>query len=134
MNKKSSLPTILGWLAAILLFYWVAMSGNFYFSGVQDLATELVLGFLPFLGHNIPAISWNSDIWIPGLAALLMLIVCIHLAARKWARNTNRHWTAASTLCLSLLLPILFAISLIVPGILAQWEALRNCVWVVIDP
>ncbi len=40
------------------------------------------------------------------------------------------HWNFATTFCLALTIPTLSVISFIVPGVLLQWEILRQVPWI----
>lgn len=121
-------------LGAMLLYYWLMLSPDSYYSGRGQLMDEILTGFHSFLRDNLPAVSWNRETWLPGTVAFLMLPFAIHFVAKPWARRSNRHWSFGSSICIALLIPALFAISLIVPGILTQWDALRQTPWVDIGP
>ncbi len=106
------------------------------FSGYDLLLFHFVAGFVFFLRDNFPAISWDAGTWGPGVMAFLMTIILAHRPLKKWARKTNRYWTLATTVSLALIVPALFVISFIVPGILLQWELLRHPstgAWIVVD-
>lgn len=109
-----------------LLLLDVGVFGSHFTGGAGLFLTRLPIGFLPFLTHNIPAISLDSGTWGPGIAAYLAAIALGHRFLSRWAERTDRPWSFATTFCLFLLLPVLFAISFIVPGVLLQWELLRQ--------
>lgn len=100
------------------------------FGGHDLLLVEFISGFYFFLQENLPAISWDAGTWGPGVGAFLLAMVVAHRFLRAWCDKTNRHWSFASTFCLMLLLPVLFTISFIVPGVLLQWEFLRQIPWI----
>lgn len=100
------------------------------FGGYDLLFEELVTGFYFFLHKNLPAISWDAGTWAPGVGAFSIAMIFIHRFLRAWSVRTHRHWSYASTLCLMSLLPVLFIISFIVPGVLLQWELLRQTPWI----
>lgn len=97
--------------------------------GYHLLLFRLISGFCFFLWENLPVISWDAGTWGPGLGAFLLAMVMVHLFLRKRFVEKNRHWSFTSTFCLMSLLPVLFAISFIVPGVLLQWELLRQVAW-----
>lgn len=98
------------------------------FSGNDLILGRFLFGFVPFLQNNLPAISWNAATWGPGLGAFLIAVVFLHRWFSRWASRTGRPWSFATSFCLVSLVPVLFVISFIVPGVLLQWEALRETV------
>ena len=100
------------------------------YSGYDLLLGHLLFGFVAFLKNNIPAISWNAATWGPGLGAFVMAVVVAHRFLSHWAERTGRQWSFATSFCLLMLVPVLFVVSLIVPGVLLQWEVLREVVWI----
>jgi hypothetical protein len=117
-------------LVAMILYYWLVLEPDSYFSGRGQLVDEMLTGFHSFLRGNLPAIAWNRETWLPGTAAFLMLPFAIHFVMKPWARRRNRYWSFGSSICTAMSIPALFSISLIVPGILVQWDALRQTPWV----
>jgi len=114
-------------LGALLQLYALLMPS--LLGGYDLLFFRLISGFLVFLCGNLPAISWDAGTWGPGLGAFLLATVMIHRLLNGWLAGKNRYWSLASTLCLMVLLPVLFAISFIVPGVLLQWDLLRQVPW-----
>ena len=100
------------------------------FSGNDLILERLITGFWHFLAVNIPAISWNAATWGPGLGAFLVATVFLHRWLSRWASRTGRPWSFATSFCIVLLVPVLFLFSFIVPGVLLQWEALRETIWI----
>lgn len=100
------------------------------FSGNDLIFQRLLFGFVPFLQNNLPLISWNAATWGPGLGAFLVAVIFLHRWFSRWASRTGRPWSFATSFCLVSLVPVLFVISFIVPGILVQWEMLRETVWI----
>jgi hypothetical protein len=97
--------------------------------GFDLLLVELIGGFWFFLRENLPAISFDAGTWGPGLGAFLLAMIFAHRFLAAWAARTSRHWSFATTFCLVLTVPTLFVISFIVPGVLLQWEMLRQTIW-----
>lgn len=124
----------LGWIVGIYIALNLLFLGVFIFSpsfSGNDLVLERILfGFAAFLKNNLPAISWNAATWGPGLGAFLIATAFLHRWLSRWAKRTGRPWSFATSSCLALLVPVLFVISFIVPGVLLQWEALRETVWI----
>lgn len=120
----------LGFLATVavllVLLFMIAMAGGF---GVLEIFWRLLTGFVAFLRVNLPRISSDAGTWGPGLAAFGLALVFGHYFLRGWARKRNRPWSAGSTLCAGLVLPLLFAISFLVPGVLLQVEMLGEVKW-----
>jgi hypothetical protein len=110
----------------LLLTFMVAMVGGF---GVLEIFWRLLTGFASFLRVNLPRISADAGTWGPGLAAFGLALVVGHFFLRGWAKRRNRAWSAGSTLCAGLVLPLLFAISFLVPGVLLQVELLGKTRW-----
>ena len=94
-----------------------------------EAAFHLLCGFWFFLDEKLPAISSDAGTWGPGLAAWLIALAVGHRFLRDWARARGIQWMVTTTTCLGLLLPVLFAISFIVPGILLQVDGLREVRW-----
>lgn len=111
-----------------LLMFFVYESSPF--SGNDLILERFITGFWHFLAANIPAISWNAATWEPGLGAFLVAVVLLHRWLSRWASRTGRPWSFATSFCFVLLVPVLFVISFIVPGVLLQWEALRETIWI----
>lgn len=120
----------LGFLATVavllVLLFMIAMAGGF---GVLEIFWRLLTGFASFLRVNLPRISADAGTWGPGLAAFGLALVVGHYFLRGWAKRRNRAWSAGSTLCAGLVLPLLFAISFLVPGVLLQVELLGEMRW-----
>ena len=104
-------------LGALGLYYYWEFLGH------------LVAGFYFFLRGKIPAISVDAATLIPGLGAFLLALAIAHCFLRSWASKHNRNWSFSTTVCCGLLLPVLFAIAFIVPGVIFQVNALREVRW-----
>lgn len=91
-----------------------------------DLLVHLVAGFWFFLSENLTALSSDAGTWVPGLGAFLLATVFSHRFLAAWAARTSRHWSFATTFCVALIVPVLFVIAFLIPGVLVQWEILRQ--------
>ncbi|GAA5129897.1 hypothetical protein JIN84_03950 [Luteolibacter yonseiensis] len=123
----------IGTIVLILVGLFVTANLLYVFSpygGYDLLFLEFVCGFYYFLGENLPAISWDAGTWGPGVGAFLLATVVIHRFLKSWFTRKSRHWSLASTFCVMALLPVSFAISFIVPGVILQWELLRQVHWI----
>lgn len=121
---------ILLWILGVFVLIVVTLNALDWRTG-QDLVFErFVFGFWHFLAANIPSISWNAATWGPGLGAFLIATIFLHRWLSRWASWTGRRWSFATSFCLVSLVPVLFVISFIVPGVLLQWEALGESAWV----
>ncbi len=114
-------------LSLLMLFVQLASPP---FSGNDLILGRLLLGFAPFLRENVSAISWNVATWGPGLGAFLIAVVFLHRWLSRWASRTGRPWSFMTSFCIVSLVPVLFVIAFLVPGILLQWEMLRETAWV----
>ncbi|MCW1922356.1 hypothetical protein OKA05_07310 [Luteolibacter arcticus] len=92
---------------------------------------RLLLGFAFFLSANLHKISSDAGTWGPGLAAFLLGLAVIHGFGRSWAQRRQQGWRASTTFSLGLLLPLLFAISFLVPGVFLQVQQLAKAPWFV---
>ncbi len=108
-----------------LLILFFEISSLVIFSE-DSIIARFLSGFWRFLAANIPLISWNAATWGPGLGAFLIAVVLLHKWLSRWAARTGRPWTFATSFCLVSLVPVLFVISFLVPGVLVQWEMLRE--------
>jgi len=100
------------------------------FSGNDLILGRLLFGFAPFLRENVSAISWNPATWVPGLGAFLIVVVFLHRWLSRWASRTGRSWCFATSFCVVSLVPVLFVIAFLMPGVLLQWEMLRDSAWI----
>ena len=126
-------PLVLRMFSVVGLVVLVRLGVSIFsprFSGNDLIMDRLITGFWHFLAANFPAISWNAGTWVPGLAAFLVATLFLHRWLSKWASLTGRPWALKTSFCLVLLVPVLFVISFIVPGMLLQWEALRETAWI----
>ncbi len=99
-------------------------------AGISWVVIEILIGFAFFLTHNLSAISFDSGTWGPGIAAYLTAMALSHRFLSTWARQSGRPWSLASTFCVFLILPVMFGISFLVPGVLLQWELLHQGPWI----
>ena len=97
--------------------------------GPLDMVIHLVAGFGFFLYGNLPKVASDAGTWGPGLAAWLVALAVGHRFLRDWATSRGFQWRVTTTACLGLLLPVLFAMAFIVPGILLQVDGLRKVRW-----
>jgi hypothetical protein len=123
---------LLGATIAIILL-WILLVFSDPESGTVLIVWRFLTGFWHFLAANVPAISWNAATWGPGLGAFIIAVVFLHRWLSRWASRTGRSWSFATSFCLVSLVPVLFVISFLVPGVLVQWEMLREVKWVEYD-
>lgn len=97
--------------------------------GYHQLFERFIAGCWFFLRDNLPAMSFDAGTWGPGLGAFLLATILAHRFLKAWAARTHRYWSFITSFCLALILPVLFVISFMVPGVLVQWEMLRQVVW-----
>jgi hypothetical protein len=94
-------------------------------------ASRIFVGFFAFLRQNLPRISSDAGTWGPGLASFLVALVVIHRFGLSWARHRQQVWRISGTLAFGMMLPLLFAISFLVPGVFLQVQQLANTPWFV---
>lgn len=134
MSKKKRHPVVqaarvLGWivLGALVGFLLLVVFASLIFpTGAHLVIFHLAAGFAFFLTDRIQLISADAGTWGPGLVAFFLGLGVVHRLMGAWAAKRAKPWTIGSTLCLGALLPILFAISFLIPGILLQLETLRE--------
>ena len=130
MNDRRIGIWFLGFLAVagvlLVLVFMIAMAGGF---GYLEVIWRLLTGFTSFLRENLPRISSDAGTWAPGLAAFGLALMVGHYFLRGWARKRNRPWSSGSTPCARLVLPLVFAPSFVVPGVLLQVELLADVKW-----
>jgi hypothetical protein len=134
MKRFRPFLSFLLWVFLAVALYLILIIGSHPFSGNDLIVERLVTGFWRFLGRNIPLISWNAATWGLGLGAFVLGVVLVHRWLASWAARTGRPWSWVTSFCLVALLPVLFVISFIVPGVLLQWEILREAVWINLTP
>lgn len=115
-----------GALLLAFLAFMMLMAGLFTFI---EVPLHLIFGFFGFLGKNVPRISFNAATWVPGVIAFILAVVMVHRFVGAWARKRERRWTLVSSLALGLVIPVLFVIAFLVPGVLLQVEQLRKTPW-----
>ncbi len=126
---KSALKFI-GWMILPLFILLILIPLFDPFSGKDLILARFFTGFWYFMVSNFPLISWNADQWVPGVGAFLIAWFFIHCWLSRWAKRTNRPWSLMTSFCVVSLVPVLFVISFIVPGVLLQWDVLREVHWV----
>lgn len=124
------LPVFILVATVAIILFWILLVFSDPESGTVLIVWRFLTGFVAFLTKNLPAISWNAATWGPGVGAFLIAVVFVHRWLGRWAARTGRPWSFATSFCLVSLVPVLFVISFIVPGVLLQWEALREVVWI----
>jgi hypothetical protein len=97
--------------------------------GFLDAVFHLVAGCWFFLREKLPTVSSDAGTWGPGVVAWMVALAVGHRFLRNWAAARGCQWRATTTACLGLVLPVLFVISFIVPGILLQVDGLRGERW-----
>lgn len=120
------ISAILALFSLLLIF----VHTSYELDGNGLILERFLTGFWHFLAANLPAISWNAATWGPGLGAFLIAVVFLHRWLSRWASRTGRPWSFATSFCLVSLVPVLFVISFIVPGVIVQWEMLRETAWI----
>lgn len=117
-------------VALVCLAILMLASGSF---GQVEVAWHLATGFVYFLKENVAKISTDAGTWGPGLTAFLLGLGIIHWFGRLHARHRQQAWKISTTFAIGMLLPLLFAISFLVPGVFLQVQQLANTPWLARD-
>ncbi|WP_265594476.1 hypothetical protein [Haloferula sp. BvORR071] len=107
----------------VVALFLLALGSQF---GATQLLFRLLVGFWFFLATNLPLISTNAATWVPGLAAFGLAVVGIHVFLRPWAVKKGKRWPVGNSLALGAVIPVLFVIAFLVPGILLQLQGLSG--------
>lgn len=91
---------------------------------IAFLLLALATGCYHFLTTNLPRISVNADTLIPGIAAFVIATFAAHGMIAAYHRKRGKHWPFLNTCCLAALLPVLFIIAFLVPGVILQVKLL----------
>lgn len=91
-----------------------------------DVLFHLLFGFVFFLERNFERMNFNRDTLVPGFIAYGLLVLLLHWKLRRICQARGRVWSFGSSLLVALLLPAVFAISFLVPGVLLQLEGLAG--------
>ena len=89
-----------------------------------DILHHFLFGFVWFLERNLGRMNFNADTLVPGCFAYGLVILLLHWKLRRLCRKRGRAWSFHSSILVGLLLPAVFGISLIVPGVMLQLQAL----------
>lgn len=128
MKVKQIISAIVrGILMAMLLFLLLGILFVFPLGGAfLALMFRLVAGPVNFLSRNLPAISVNADVWVPGVVAFLIAVGVSHGLALRCAAKRGKRWPVSATVALAAVMPLLFAIAFLVPGILLHGRMLMD--------
>jgi hypothetical protein len=85
---------------------------------------RIATGFYHFLAANLPRISANADTLIPGIAAFVIATHAAHRMIAGYYRKRGIIWPFSNTCCLAALLPVLFIIAFLVPGVILNLQLL----------
>ncbi|MCW1912578.1 hypothetical protein OJ996_03265 [Luteolibacter sp. GHJ8] len=96
------------------------------YSGHTQATLRFLGGFYFFLRENLPRISSNAATWVPGIGAFFFGTVGIHLLFAKQAKRRGLPWCFGTSFALASIVPALFVIAFLVPGILLQLRAIAR--------
>lgn len=130
MTRAKQICRIIGLVLMLLiitlaLFVALALFGSSAF----ELIAHFFGGFVFFLMENVPKISTDHATWLPGIGAFILATILAHVMLKRAVRKRGGDWRFKYTAILSLVLPVLFAISFIVPGLLLQADSLARIPW-----
>jgi hypothetical protein len=95
-------------------------------SVLAGLLFGFATGFYHFLAANLPRISANADTLMPGIAAFVIATLAGHRMIAGFYQKRGKHWPFSNTCCLAALLPVLFIIAFLVPGVILQLQLLAG--------
>lgn len=133
MSRLLPLLKTLGIIIVLVVGFFLLLNFLYMlspFGGYDLLLIQFVTGFWNFLGNNLFMISADAGTWGPGLGSFMLALGLSHRFLAKWAAKNCRPWSFATSFCLMLVIPVLFVIAFIVPGVLLQWEILRQVPWI----
>ena len=93
-------------------------------NSVLEALFHLVFGFVYFLERNVGRMNFNADTLVPGCIAYGLVILLLHWTLRRLCRKRGRAWNLYSSFLVGLLLPAVFGISLLIPGVMLQLQEL----------
>jgi len=103
------------------------------YAGLGLIIAFLLLPFATcsyhFLAANLPRISANTDTLIPGLGAYLIATLVAHRMIAGFHQRRGKIWRFSNTCCLAALLPVVFIIAFLVPGVILNLKLLAGDSW-----
>lgn len=136
MSKKVGHPAVLALGRALLIAFLVGiplfllgLPLLYYFGGLH-VAYHLTAGWFHFLRENLGRSTTNAATWVPGVVAFFVAVAVGHIFLKGWADRRAREWSAGKTLALSMVLPVCFVISFLIPGVILQGRQLAAVDWV----
>ena len=93
-------------------------------SNIPEVLYHLLCGFVFFLSRNLTRMNFNADTLVPGLLAFGICVVALHVVMKRVCHNRGRSWSVRASFLVSLLLPVLFATSFLIPGVILQIQQL----------
>jgi hypothetical protein len=89
-----------------------------------DALFHLLFGFAFFLEKNLARMNINADTLVPGCVAYGLVVLLLHWKLRLLCQKRGLTWSFYSSILVGLLLPALFGISFLVPGVMLQLQGL----------
>jgi hypothetical protein len=91
-----------------------------------DLLFHLLFGFIFFLERNLERMNFNADTLVPGCVAYGLVVLLLDWKLRQLCQKRGRTWRFYSSFLVGLLLPALFGISFLVPGVMLHLQELAT--------
>lgn len=85
---------------------------------------HLLFGFVYFLERNLGRMNFNADTLVPGCIAYGLVVLLLHWKMRQLCQKRGRAWSIYSSFLVGLLLPALFGISFLIPGVILHLQEL----------
>lgn len=96
---------------------------------IAFLLPRFATGFYHFLAANLPRISANADTLVPGIAAYVIATLAAHRMIAGFYQRRGKTWPFSNTCCFAALLPVLFIIAFLVPGVILHLKLLAAESW-----
>jgi hypothetical protein len=91
-----------------------------------EAVVALLIGFPAHLARVWPQITWNPDLLLPSGVAFALAVCIGHLLLRGPMQRRGVRWRANHTVCVASFIPLLFATSFLVPGMLLHARLLAE--------
>lgn len=121
-GPAASLLLYAGLGTIVVFLILIVVTPSVFFGLLFRFAT----GFYHFFAANLPVISINTDTLIPGIAAFVIATLAAHRMLAGFHQRRGKSWPFSNTCCLAALLPVLFIIAFLVPGVILQLQLLAS--------
>ena len=128
-TSDQAMPSRVEAITAYFLFAALCLVWAAFPSQTWHVLSRFLTGFVRFLARNIPAMSPNAATWVPGVVAFAIATAVLHRLLAGPLRRRLGTWRVSHTISLAMVLPVLFIIAFIVPGIILHAVPLAMEPW-----